>query len=333
MKKLRFSIVVPVYKVEKYIRRCLNSLINQTFRSIEILLVDDGSPDACPDICDEYARHYEFVRAFHKKNEGLSCARNFGLERAEGEFVAFVDSDDYIDLETCQKFNDIVVSNADRTIDVIAANVRVVGDSSQDDEIHTPVKGISTGQEFLRTQLKRKTIHVSACRNVYRRQFLIENGLFFKCGILHEDQQWTPRVFLKAETVISTPYVFYFYSIREGSITQQTVKTRNASDFTSIYREMREFYRNLEDTELRNLLLEYLVNLYLEVFYMWKLLVPIEKTDRRFLKDDAKTISSKSRVRLFLLNRRLYYFYLLIRRNYLNRIKVKQLLKRKARDS
>lgn len=97
------SVIVPVYKVEKYLHRCVDSIINQTYKNLEIILVDDGSPDNCPKICDEYAQKDQRIKVIHKKNAGISEARNAGLEIAQGEFVAFVDSDDYIDSTMYEK--------------------------------------------------------------------------------------------------------------------------------------------------------------------------------------------------------------------------------------
>ena len=94
--KPKVSIIVPVYNVEKYLDRCMESLLNQTLKDIEIILVDDGSPDNCPQICDEYAKKDSRVKVVHKVNAGLGYARNSGLDVASGEYVAFVDSDDYV---------------------------------------------------------------------------------------------------------------------------------------------------------------------------------------------------------------------------------------------
>ena len=103
------SIIVPVYNVEKYIRRCIDSLITQTFKSIEILLIDDGSKDNSGAICDEYALKDDRVKAFHKKNGGVSSARNIGLDNATGTYIMFCDSDDYVDPTWCEKlYNSII---------------------------------------------------------------------------------------------------------------------------------------------------------------------------------------------------------------------------------
>ena len=90
------SVIVPIYKVEKYLRRCVDSILNQSYTDFELLLIDDGSPDNCPQICDEYARRDDRVRVFHKPNGGLSDARNYGIDRMKGDYVSFIDSDDYV---------------------------------------------------------------------------------------------------------------------------------------------------------------------------------------------------------------------------------------------
>ena len=97
MERPKVSIIVPIYNVERFLDRCMDSLLNQTLKDIEIIMVDDGSPDNCPQMCDEYAKNDSRVKVIHKKNAGLGMARNSGLEIATGEYVAFVDSDDYVD--------------------------------------------------------------------------------------------------------------------------------------------------------------------------------------------------------------------------------------------
>ena len=97
MSKPKVSVIVPIYNVEKYLDRCMQSVLNQTLKDIEIIMVDDGSPDNCPSMCDEYARKDNRIKVIHKKNGGLGFARNSGLEIATGEYVAFIDSDDFID--------------------------------------------------------------------------------------------------------------------------------------------------------------------------------------------------------------------------------------------
>ena len=103
MNNIKISIIVPVFNVEKYLCFCVDSLLNQTFKDIEIILVDDGSPDSCPQMCEDYAQKDKRVKVIHKQNSGLGYARNSGLDIAKGEFVSFIDSDDYISLDMYEK--------------------------------------------------------------------------------------------------------------------------------------------------------------------------------------------------------------------------------------
>jgi glycosyltransferase involved in cell wall biosynthesis len=317
MEQIKFSIIVPIYKVEKYIHKCIESLINQTYKNIEILLIDDGSPDQCPKICDEYAAQHDYVYVYHKKNRGLSDARNYGLARANGEFIIFVDSDDYIDIDSCYRFNKILEENSQ--IDVLASNSRVFGNVEQNDEMYTIFDGVISGESFLKEQFKKNTMYVTAWRNIYRRSFLLNNKLLFKFGILHEDEQWTPRVFLNAENVLVTDFVFYNHNIRQGSITQQKVKTKNAEDIVSTCNELRPIYESLEDNELKMHLLDYLVKLYLHAFYIGKHLHKTEYYDYEFLKKSAISKKNKRNLKLLLANKYFYYYYRYLRSRYINR--------------
>ena len=110
---LLLSVIIPIYKVEPYLRKCIDSLANQTVRCHEIILVDDGSPDGCPEICDEYAARYDFVRIIHKTNGGVSSARNAGLEIATGKYIWFVDADDYVEFDAIEKLSQQINAESD----------------------------------------------------------------------------------------------------------------------------------------------------------------------------------------------------------------------------
>ena len=102
------SVIIPVYKTEKYLETALNSVINQTYKDVEIILVDDGSPDNCPQLCDEFSERYDCVKVIHKENGGLSSARNAGIEKATGDYLCFVDGDDYLEQDYFSKANIIL---------------------------------------------------------------------------------------------------------------------------------------------------------------------------------------------------------------------------------
>jgi glycosyltransferase involved in cell wall biosynthesis len=303
------SIVVPIYKVEDYIDKCINSLINQTYKNIEIILVDDGSPDRCPEICDNYAKEDNRIKVFHKKNGGLSDARNAGLKLAEGKYILFVDSDDYIELDTCKRFIDIIGNNKP---DIVVGNARRIENGSIKAMQHkfiTHTK-VVTGMQYLKEELKSGSMYMVAWLNLYNKEYMLRNGLEFRVGLLHEDEEFTPRAFLKAEKVIGSDFIFYNYLIRDGSITTTEKKIKNAEHMIKTCKELENIYSKVEDDELRRLLNNNLVDKYLNIFQISGLHKKEFKSlvDKRFLKNKAYTKRNKFRVALFMVSKKLYYY-------------------------
>ena len=128
------SVVVPVFRVEKYLERCVRSILSQTWRDIEVILVDDGSDDRCPLICDGFAGSDSRVRVIHKPNGGLSSARNAGIDAAAGEYLMFIDSDDYIEPEMAEKLYDALIESG---ADMSLCGYRCVGDDGKELSVHT----------------------------------------------------------------------------------------------------------------------------------------------------------------------------------------------------
>lgn len=262
MDKPKITIIVPVYKVEQCLDRCVTSLINQSFKDIEIILVNDGSPDKCPAMCDEYAKEDDRIRVIHKNNGGLSDARNTGIHSAKGDYILFVDSDDYIEADACEKFSNIV---SEQSVDIVIGGATMITGSNArrllpSTSLHNSVL---PGTEYLKHELKHNVARMAAWFNLYRREFLQKSNLFFKIGLLHEDEQWTPRVFLAARNVFVSNNCFYNYIIRENSITKTKDFTKNAEHIISTVMELNELYDKLDDKELKSLLKDRLVTLYL----------------------------------------------------------------------
>lgn len=255
-----YSIIIPIYNVEDYLERCLQSVINQTYKDIEIILVDDESPDNCPSLCEKYSAQDSRIKVIHKKNGGLSDARNTGLALATGEYVIFVDADDYIDKNTCEMFKEY----AKQHYDIIIGNAIVHGGVAYLD--HDNEYGHYTGDEYLNKSFNNKRMPMAVWLNVYRKDFLINNKLRFKYGILHEDEEFTPRAFLAACSVMQTDIKFYHYMIREGSITTNNNKKKNLADFYSTCIELSHLYLEIDSKELRNKLLNSLVSKYLTLY-------------------------------------------------------------------
>lgn len=188
MSKPCVSIIVPIYNVEKYFDRCLKSIINQTLKNIEIILVDDESPDLCPQKCDEAAKRDKRIKVIHKKNEGLGFARNSGLEIATGEYVYFVDSDDYLDVHAVKKLYDAAIKD---NLDICFAGI-ISEDQKGNQKRNTPkfagsifkkpqiVDVVLAGMLGAEPTAKNDTnLRMSAWQGIYRLSWLNENNLRF----------------------------------------------------------------------------------------------------------------------------------------------------------
>lgn len=228
----QISIVVPIYKVENYICRCVESLLNQTFKDIEVILVDDGSPDNCGKICDDYAEKDKRIKVIHKKNGGLSSARNAGIKAAEGQYIGFVDSDDFV----AEDMYELLYKN----IEKYSADVSICGlfDCYVGKNI-TQYNGdaellVLTREEALRLVLESKKLSVSAVNKLYKKS-LFEN-IKFPVGKLYEDAFTIPKVFSLAEKVVCTSEPKYYYVHREDSITTSVFK-ENDFDIVKAYEE------------------------------------------------------------------------------------------------
>lgn len=212
MKEPKISVIVPIYKVEPYLRKCLDSIVNQTYRNLEIILVDDGSPDNCGAICDEYAAKDQRVRVIHKANGGLSSARNAALEIATGAYIGFVDSDDWIEV----KMFEVLLSG----LQTAGADISVCGHyeeyKSHRKEFTWPKQLVLDKERALEKllqndQMKNLVWDKLFCRNLFDNIRFPEGKTFEDMAIMH----W---LFLQAEKVVCLPNALYHYLQRSGSI-------------------------------------------------------------------------------------------------------------------
>ena len=295
---------MPIYKVEQYLDRCINSLINQTEKNIEILLVDDGSPDNCPDICDDYAKKDNRIVVIHKENGGLSDARNVGIDKATGKYIIFVDSDDYIDLDSCER----LVPFTKRNVDIIVTDG--ISEGGVVNLKHTGIENqvIYNGEEFLKCSTISGCIPMAAWLYVYRLEFLKKNMLMFKKGIYHEDEEFTPRAILLANTVINTSVSYYHYIIREDSITTKKDKRKNAVDLYETCLNLCTIYDDLKDLELKLCLKDLLVNKYLSLFQDGRLYIyGSEYLHKDFIISNAYKKRTKRKAFLYKISPRFYW--------------------------
>ena len=223
---MKFSVVIPVYNVKDYLEKCVDSVLAQTGADYEILLVDDGSTDGvCPEICDRYGREYpDRIRVIHQENGGLGAARNTGIEAAQGEYLVFIDSDDYI---LPGLLEDVSAALAEHPCDIIDFGFQVVREDGTVTETHAgelPSGCVLSLSEYPQMLL----VLPSAWRRVYRRSLFLNTGIRYPSRVWYEDIRTTLKLFAAADGVVSIPKPYYAYLVREGSITRNSNVKRNA---------------------------------------------------------------------------------------------------------
>lgn len=208
------SVIVPVYKVENYLNKCIESIVNQTYSNLEIILVDDGSPDNCPAMCDQWAAKDSRIRVIHKENGGLSDARNTGMEIASGSYICFVDSDDWIHPEYVERLYSACIEHQ---TSIAACDVQFVFDTSIIDYSLPSFKSTCcTTEQALNTLIHGTGFRAVAWNKLYRRDILKNES--FPVGRFHEDEFFTYRILAKAPTLAYVDAQLYYYYQRSGSI-------------------------------------------------------------------------------------------------------------------
>lgn len=223
---MRISVIIPVYNVEKYIRRCVDSVLKQTYKDIEVVLVDDGSPDGCPQICDEYAQHDSRVTVLHKKNGGLSSARNAALDSPlTGDYVTFIDSDDWIEPETYEYCIRLLQEHAAECI-----QYEVNMTYTPERQVVQPKEQINVfeGKDVLQYFMHRSTIAsggYSVCGGIYQRNIL--EGIRFREGKINEDIDYKFKVMKKCKKMVVSNQKMYNYFQATDSISTSGLKMRD----------------------------------------------------------------------------------------------------------
>lgn len=209
------SIIVPVYGVEKYLDKCVNSILNQTFTNFELILVDDGSKDNCPLMCEQYKEKDNRVRVIHKENGGLSDARNAGIEVATGKYIGFVDSDDYISYKMYEALYNAIEKNS---ADLSMCNFMCIGEDEfiEDNDFSIPEK-VMSGIEILdRNKDDEKGSWVVAWNKLYKKELF--KDIRYPVGKIHEDEFVYHKIMVKCKKVACVSEPLYFYLQRNNSI-------------------------------------------------------------------------------------------------------------------
>jgi len=309
----KFSVIIPIYNTAEYLHRCIDSIINQDYENLEVILVDDGSTDSSPTICDDYAKRDNRIKVIHKQNEGLSPARNDGILEATGEYLVFVDSDDYLSQRSFITFHNTIEKNIN--LDVFTSNYQIIRPKySQYVRCYIPENNIPvSGQDFLKTQKKHKRFKISACQYITRRLFILQNNLFFEKGILQEDILWCHQIILNAKKALALDFVHYHNVVRQGSITQsKNLDIHRGKSLIFIANKLEQEYKKIDDIELLYLLNDNLIGTFMQAFMIlrgseeWSNFKHL--FNHKFIENRAKTAKNRWRVFLYTINPSVYFY-------------------------
>lgn len=313
------SVIIPIYNVEEFLTKCIESIRQQTYENIEIILINDESPDNCDEICDYYALIDSRIKVVHQKNGGLSDARNTGIKLSKGEYILFVDSDDYID----QKTIEILINKAEENgLDIVSANGFRRGKNMEVEmtKIPIPENKIFSGIEYMYYRITKGNFQASAWINLYKSELIKDNSLYFKKGLIHEDEHWTPQVLLKAQKVMYINFHFYNYNIRENSITHTKNKEKNiesilylCEDLVKIYESQtieKKYIKEFKDYLAR----QYMATAFLKEYNKKKYKNMINK---KFILSNSKKLSTFLKAIIYLTNIELYVKF----KNYTSTVK------------
>mgnify|MGYP002524195620 CR=1 FL=1 len=242
------SVIVPVYKVEPYLRQCVDSILAQTFTDFELILVDDGSPDNCGKICDTYTKQDSRVQVIHQENEGLSAARNAGIDAANGAYLTFIDSDDRISEDYLKRlYHAIREGNSDIAI----CNMRsfaVEGELKSTDVCIESYPKLMTGLEACRSIYHMDgKVPIMAWGKLYRANLF--RGIRYPVGLIHEDDATTPKLLFRSNKISMIPERLYYYRTRPDSITGCSFSAKRF-DCVKAVQSCIEFFREADNSEL-----------------------------------------------------------------------------------
>lgn len=231
---MKFSVILPIYNVEKYLQKCVDSILMQTFSDYEIILVDDGSKDGSPDLCDKLAQEHDCIKVIHKENGGLSDARNFGTKVAAGEYIVYIDSDDFLIRED---FLEKLSEKAQNGTDLIFYKYQKYFDTTKTFEeckfTYMAAKNEKTYAEKINALVKADAFYGMAWIKAIRRELIDKNQIEFEVGLLGEDMDWNYHIINCSNSAEFIDESFIAYRQRDGSITS-THKLKNLTDFIYI---------------------------------------------------------------------------------------------------
>ena len=311
----KISVIVPVYNVEQYLERCVDSIINQTYTNLEIILVNDGSTDNSGKLCDELAKKDERIRVIHKENGGLSDARNRGIDESESDLVGFIDSDDYIDSDMYE----VLLKNLNNTdADLSMCSLYDVYNNTPEAQVTNKETWKLSSEQAIKMVMEAKILSVTAVNKLYRKSLFTD--LKFEVGKIAEDAFIMIKLLDKCEKIVATNEKKYYYVHRENSITTQKFSTKFLNVIEA-YEQNKEIilekYPELKEVAQMRMNWAY--------FYVLdRLLLDKDYNDKKlenklisYLKDHSKSILTDS---LFTKGRKIGFVALLLNRNLYRKI-------------
>lgn len=272
----KVTVIVPIYKVEKYLERCLNSIINQTYKNLEIILVNDGSPDGCGEICEKYRLNDKRVIVINKENGGLSSARNRGLDVATGEYIGFVDSDDWIDLSM---YENLVQSAIKYNADIVQCGFQTVLENNDIEKVYKFNEKIYNNKdEIFKAYFCKQEIATMVWNKLYKKE--VFNGIRMIEGRNNEDTMVTPELLMNIKSLYNIEELSYNYFKRENTITSSSFSNKNLDQ---IYAG--EYVINLFENNFDKYTVYSRINMCLICFYMYVNLIFSKCKDKRKYKN------------------------------------------------
>ncbi len=308
------SVIVPVYNVEKYLPQCIDSILNQTEKNLEIILVDDGSLDNSGKICDEFSKKDDRIVVIHKKNNGLSSARNAGLEIAKGNYIGFVDSDDWLDKSMYEILLKLLKEN---NSDISCCDFFKTANSDGsiphiDNEIINSYNNIESLNNFY-NDLYTQT--VVAWNKLYKRELF--KDISYPVGKIHEDEGTTYKLYYKANKITYTNRPLYYYRITPNSITTSKFNKKRL-DIIDVYDEKVKFIKNISNEEIYSKTLKWylfkLINCYFECSnniennteYLTLINQKVSETYKSYIQSNKKQLHWIILFSIFKINPKLY---------------------------
>lgn len=240
------SVIIPVYNVEQYLHECVDSVLGQTYQNFEIILVNDGSTDSSGMLCEEYAEQDDRIRVIHKENGGASAARNVGLDMMKGEYVYFLDSDDWLDNKAFEKILKIMhKENADVVFFDAYAVDETQGIRTKEYYSHKKVYTSGKGTVIMEELLSNKEFHVTPWHMFFKKTFLEKEKIQFVEGIIYEDMIFAYQVFSTADRVAYIPEYLYSRRFRANSVMTSEIKEKNFKSACEVYYQVRDYSKNI----------------------------------------------------------------------------------------